>query len=118
MAPGCTSRAHLELHHVIYRSRGGGDEGWNIVTLCRFHHQRGEHGDLARLVGRAPLDLIWRLGSAAVAPAPAESNEPPLARSARSNEPPPGPPAATAAWYRNERRIAPPQPGTDDVPGA
>ena len=121
LAPGCTSRANLELHHVIYRSRGGGDEAWNIVTLCRFHHQRGEHGDLARLVGRAPLDLIWRLGSTAVAPAPAASNEPP-----------PDPSAATAAWYRNERHIAPPEPGapepigpepiapepeTEDVPG-
>jgi len=60
--PGCTSRANLEDHHVVYRSRGGGDEPENRVTLCRFHHQRGEHGGLIAVRGRAPLGLVIRLG--------------------------------------------------------
>ncbi|HYV20038.1 MAG TPA: DUF222 domain-containing protein [Verrucomicrobiae bacterium] len=66
-APGCSSRRNLEAHHLVYRSRGGPDDGWNLVTLCRFHHQRGEHGGLLSIRGRAPIDLIWRLGRSDVA---------------------------------------------------
>ena len=77
-APGCTSRNHLEDHHVQYRSRGGSDEASNRTCLCRFHHQRGEHGDLASCSGKAPLGLLWRLGK-------------------------PG----LASWFRSERRLAP-----------
>jgi hypothetical protein len=62
MAPGCTSRANLEEHHVVYRSRGGTHETENRLCLCRFHHQRGEHGGLATCRGRAPLGLVWSLG--------------------------------------------------------
>jgi len=61
-APGCTSRRHLEDHHVVYRSRGGGDEHGNRVALCRFHHQRGEHGGLMSVRGEAPIGLTWNLG--------------------------------------------------------
>jgi hypothetical protein len=60
-APGCTSRRNLENHHVVYSGRGGSDEAWNRLSLCRFRHQLGEHGRLARLRGRAPLDITWRL---------------------------------------------------------
>lgn len=67
MAPGCTSRRNLESHHVVYESHGGGDELENRVSLCRFHHQRGEHGDLLRCRGKAPLGLLWRLGRPEVA---------------------------------------------------
>ncbi|MGH9798444.1 MAG: hypothetical protein ACRD5D_09860, partial [Candidatus Polarisedimenticolia bacterium] len=61
-APGCSSRRHLEDHHLRYRSRGGNDAPANRATLCRFHHQRGEHGGLAAAIGRAPLAVFWRLG--------------------------------------------------------
>ena len=61
-APGCTSRRNLEEHHVQYRSRGGTDEMSNRVCLCRFHHQRGEHGDLLKCQGEAPVGLIWHMG--------------------------------------------------------
>ena len=62
MAPGCTSRRNLEVHHVLYRSRGGDDRPESLVCLCRFHHQMGEHGLLAKVRGEAPLGLVWRLG--------------------------------------------------------
>jgi hypothetical protein len=62
MAPGCTSRRNLEMHHVVYHSRGGQDSPSNLVCLCRFHHQMGEHGGLARVRGTAPLGLVWQLG--------------------------------------------------------
>ncbi|RMG48818.1 MAG: HNH endonuclease [Acidobacteria bacterium] len=61
-SPGCTSRRNLEAHHVVYRSRGGDDAPENLVTLCRFHHQRGEHGDLLRVRGAAPLEVVFTLG--------------------------------------------------------
>jgi hypothetical protein len=62
MAPGCTSRRNLEIHHVMYRSQGGDHRPGNLICLCRFHHQMGEHGLLAKVRGAAPLGLVWRLG--------------------------------------------------------
>jgi hypothetical protein len=61
-APLCTSRSKLELHHLLYRSHGGGDGAENLELACCFHHHRGEHGLLASCTGRAPLGVIWRLG--------------------------------------------------------
>jgi hypothetical protein len=79
-APGCTARRNLHVHHICHRSLGGTDEEWNEISICAFHHLQGEHGCYARCRGRAPLDVVWRLGVA-------ELN----------------------LWYRNERRIRPPQ---------
>jgi len=62
MAPGCTSRRNLQEHHVIYRSQGGTDDLGNRICLCAFHHQRGEHGELASCRGKAPLGIRWSLG--------------------------------------------------------
>ncbi len=76
MAPGCTSRAQLQVHHLRYRSQGGSNMPDNLILLCAFHHQQGEHGGLARCRGKAPLDVVWRLGRGAL-----------------------------AVWYRNERRL-------------
>jgi hypothetical protein len=76
-APGCTGRRHLEQHHVAYRSQGGDDSPENLVTLCRFHHQRGEHDGLLAVRGRAPDGLVWRLG-----------------------------PASAGDWFSSERRVA------------
>jgi 5-methylcytosine-specific restriction endonuclease McrA len=78
MAPGCIARVHLETHHVVYRSRGGVDTMENLLVLCRFHHQQGEHGTRARVRGKAPLGVTWRLGEAKL-----------------------------ATWWRNERRLRP-----------
>jgi hypothetical protein len=61
-APGCTSRRNLEDHHLRYRSNIGSDDLSNRTTLCRFHHQMGEHGLLASCRGTAPLEIDWRLG--------------------------------------------------------
>lgn len=29
----------LEVHHILYRSQGGPDEEWNLITLCDEHHR-------------------------------------------------------------------------------
>jgi hypothetical protein len=63
MAPGCTARCAIEDHHVMYRSRRGSNAPWNRLCLCRFHHHQGEHGELAKCRGKAPLGVIWRLGT-------------------------------------------------------
>jgi hypothetical protein len=63
MAPGCTSRKHLEDHHLEYLSRGGDEHAPdNQLCTCGFHHRMGEHGGLAQCRGKAPLDVVWRLG--------------------------------------------------------
>jgi hypothetical protein len=80
-APGCTSRKNLDDHHVVYRSRRGGNGLDNRICACRFHHYLGEHGELASCCGKAPLGILWRLGKKDV-----------------------------GVWYRNERRVDAPTP--------
>jgi hypothetical protein len=60
-APGCTARRNLEVHHIVYRSAGGGEEPENRTVLCHRHH-RLIHDGVVVLKGRAPGDLRWRLG--------------------------------------------------------
>ena len=31
--------APSDLHHVLPRSRGGADSPFNLVSVCRFHHE-------------------------------------------------------------------------------
>jgi len=59
--PGCTSYRNLHAHHVTFRSRGGSDEDANLTTLCAAHHQRGVHGGVIRITGRAPEGLVFEL---------------------------------------------------------
>jgi hypothetical protein len=59
--PGC-SRAAVHAHHVVFRSRGGGDEPENLVALCAAHHLHGVHAGRVRVSGRAPHALTWELG--------------------------------------------------------
>lgn len=28
----------VAVHHIVYRSHGGPDEPWNLISLCRTHH--------------------------------------------------------------------------------
>jgi hypothetical protein len=60
--PGCTVKVSLDGHHLVYQSRGGSDEEWNLTTLCRFHHQQGVHGGAIRAQGTAPGGIVWALG--------------------------------------------------------
>jgi hypothetical protein len=59
--PACSARRNLHAHHVVFRSHEGSDEAWNLTTLCAWHHQRGVHGGLIRIRGRAPDDLVFEL---------------------------------------------------------
>ncbi len=61
-APGCTARAAIHDHHVVFRSRGGSDSPANRVSLCATHHAALHERDTLAVAGCAPLDLTWRLG--------------------------------------------------------
>jgi hypothetical protein len=56
-APGCSRRA-THAHHVFFRSRGGGDDEWNILSLCGCHHLICIHDGFMTLTGRAD-EAIW-----------------------------------------------------------
>jgi 5-methylcytosine-specific restriction endonuclease McrA len=34
----CGARQHLEIHHICFRSRLGGDNHENLITLCTNCH--------------------------------------------------------------------------------
>src|ERR1039458_1702127 len=41
----CGSRNALHIHHIVFRSQGGPDEAWNLITLCSSCHH-GVHQDV------------------------------------------------------------------------
>jgi len=59
--PGC-SRAADHAHHIVFRSAGGTDDHWNLVSLCAAHHLHCVHMGWIRVTGRAPDGLRWELG--------------------------------------------------------
>ncbi len=61
-SPGCTGHAHLEDHHLHFRSRGGSDHPANRTTVCAGHHRPAIHQGTVELGGLAPDHLIARLG--------------------------------------------------------
>jgi hypothetical protein len=60
--PVCTVRRHLHDHHLVFRSRGGGNARANRVTLCAWHHLRGVHAGRVRADGEAPDAVRWEIG--------------------------------------------------------
>jgi hypothetical protein len=60
--PACTSRRNLHDHHLLFRSRGGGNARANRITVCAWHHLRGIHQGRVRAWGTAPDDVTWELG--------------------------------------------------------
>lgn len=68
-APGCSSRKNLEVHHIIFRSNGGTNDDWNLITLCHTHHHHAVHGHTMRITGKAPYSLTWEIGVRPNAPA-------------------------------------------------
>ncbi|MHC9540806.1 MAG: HNH endonuclease [Vulcanimicrobiota bacterium] len=43
--PGCKCRRNLEVHHIIWRSKGGGDEHWNLLTVCQAPQTHSSRSD-------------------------------------------------------------------------
>ncbi len=88
--PGCHSRYHLEVHHVVHWRDGGPTDTTNLVCLCSFHHDahhRGEFriaGDADKPNGPAGLRFTTRaggpIGPVGAPPAGAGSSAPPEGR--------------------------------------
>ena len=63
----CEYRNNLHVHHCIYRSQGGPDESWNLLTLCAQCHdavhvivRNGEHAlELKRPPNPTQEDEWW-----------------------------------------------------------
>jgi hypothetical protein len=60
--PACTSRRNLHDHHLLFRSRGGGNARDNPITVCVWHHLHGIHAGRVRAWGRAPNGVHWEVG--------------------------------------------------------
>ena len=60
--PACSSRQNLQEHHIVFRSRGGGNERGNRVSICAWHHLRGIHGGRVKAQGDAEENIYWELG--------------------------------------------------------
>jgi hypothetical protein len=60
-APGCRAARNLDVHHIQFRSDGGGNELSNLLTLCSGHHALLHAGQLI-VRGEAPhaLEFSWR----------------------------------------------------------
>lgn len=57
-SPVCRSR-NVTPHHVVFRSRGGGEERANLVSLCEVCHLELVHGGTMSVRGTAPARLEW-----------------------------------------------------------
>lgn len=53
----------LHLHHIHFKSHGGGDDPGNLVFLCIRHHLQALHDGYLRVVGRAGKRLTWCFGT-------------------------------------------------------
>ncbi len=56
--PGCRSKHHLELHHVLPRAAGGSHLPENLVTTCGTHHDM-IHKDVLRVTHGPDGGLVW-----------------------------------------------------------
>jgi 5-methylcytosine-specific restriction endonuclease McrA len=57
--PGC-SRPAVQVHHVTFRSHGGGDDPSKLIGICAAHHLHAVHVGWVRVFGKAPHRLRWR----------------------------------------------------------
>ena len=64
--PGCRSARNLDVHHIRPRHLGGGNEDWNLITLCSGHH-RAHHDGLLSIEGRAPAEIGFEFTGAGAA---------------------------------------------------
>src|SRR5512140_3240426 len=65
--PGC-SRPAANAHHKRFRSQGGGNELFNLIGMCLFHHLRCLHKGYLSVFGE-PGALLWFYGRPKLGPA-------------------------------------------------
>ncbi|MGH9028345.1 MAG: DUF222 domain-containing protein [Acidimicrobiales bacterium] len=57
--PGCTARKFVDVHHVVFWSKGGATKPSNLVALCRFHHRRVHEGRYRLEMSCAGAIRLW-----------------------------------------------------------
>jgi hypothetical protein len=57
--PGCRSTKHLDVHHIVFQSRGGKHRLSNLTLLCSACHHKLHDGMLA-ITGSAPDKLVFQ----------------------------------------------------------
>jgi len=68
--PGCPERIWVDAHHIWFWADGGPTELWNLVLLCRFHHEAvHELGYRITLHPSGQVD-VYTADGAAIEPAP------------------------------------------------
>ena len=60
-SPNCCSYGPFHNHHRHFRSRGGGDELWNLVLMCDRCHELLHEGKMV-IRGRSPDGLVFLFG--------------------------------------------------------
>lgn len=61
--PGCSRHAR-HVHHVKWKSLGGSNRSWNLVSVCAFHHLRCIHQGYLDVFGTAATGFTWDMGEA------------------------------------------------------
>ena len=59
VVPGCGNARFVDVHHVVWRSRGGDHAMARLITLCSAHHDL-VHDELLIIDGTAPHQLRFR----------------------------------------------------------
>lgn len=54
---GCGTSRSIEVHHIVYRSHGGPDEEWNLISLCQRCH--GSAHGLDKALKLPAWMLLW-----------------------------------------------------------
>jgi Domain of unknown function (DUF222)/HNH endonuclease len=57
--PACSRRKFVDVHHVVFWSRGGATKPSNLVTLCRHHHRCVHEGGYRLAMSSAGALTIW-----------------------------------------------------------
>ena len=66
---GCTMRTGLEVHHIVFRARGGSDDAKNLITMCHIHHGLVHRG-ICNITGRVGKDLEFERPRLVTEPTP------------------------------------------------
>jgi hypothetical protein len=56
--PGCRAARHLDVHHIVHRAHGGGNDTSNLAVLCSGHH-RLLHAGVLSVTGDADHHLTF-----------------------------------------------------------
>jgi len=118
--PGCTMRKMLDVHHIVFRSRGGSDDIWNLVCLCRVHHGLVHRG-ICKVTGRVGVDLEFERPHLFTEQKPVVVEEEPVVEDVEDAVEEMSPPDDDDESWRDEvvadifDRPAPPKPPKPDV---